>query len=136
MTAFIRLESCVDQVFNAFVNLMQEIAANQDLHEDGEAAHEVNHGPFTEEVADLIEDISVEQATIDMEETEDRNTGTEREMLYENGRITVGENLLLTMAFIMGHKLSMVASRDLITLLELHCPEKDNAVNLENSSNI
>lgn len=71
-----------------------------------------------------------------MEETEDRNTGTEREMLYENGRITVGENLLLTMAFIMRHKLSMVASCNLITLLELHCPEKNNAVSLENSSNI
>lgn len=54
------MESCVDQVFNAFVNLMQEIPVNQDLHEDGEAAHEVNHGPFPEEVADLIKDISVE----------------------------------------------------------------------------
>lgn len=36
--------------------------------------------------------------------------------------------LLLTMAFIMRHKLSMVASDDLITLLKLPYPAENNAV--------
>ena len=31
----------------------------------------------------------------------------EDELLYEDSRITVGESLLLTMAFIMRHKMSL-----------------------------
>ena len=49
-------------------------------------------------------------------------------MLYQDSRITVGESLALTMAFIVWHKLSTVASNDLISLLELHCPKENNAV--------
>ena len=114
---------------------MQQLSADnvQDLHGDSmKAAHEINHSTFTEEVADLIEDtVTVENMTVNVEEAIHQNgeIGHEDEMLYEHGaRITVGESLLLTMAFIMRHKLSIVASRDLITLLELHCPEKNKAV--------
>ena len=52
----------------------------------------------------------------------------EQELLYDNAQITLGESLLLTMAFIVRHKLSMVASDDLIALLELHCPQNNNTV--------
>lgn len=61
-----------------------------------------------------------------VEETKDESI--EHELLYQDSRITVGESLALTMAFIMRHKLSMVATNDLISLLELHCPKENNAV--------
>lgn len=121
-----------DHVFSEFVNLIQDIPAyNGESHEerDGaheETSHEENLVSFTEEVADLIEEIKEENINVDTEETKSRNI--EDELLYDNGRITVGESLLLTMALIMRHKLSMVASDDLITLLELHCPKENNAV--------
>lgn len=81
---------------------------------------------LTEDVADLLEEIEVENPAVNIEET--RNTNAENELLYENSRITVGESLLLIMAFIMRHKLSLVASEDLISLVELHCPGQNNAL--------
>lgn len=111
---------------------MQQLSAdNEDLHEDSmKAAHEINHKYFYRR-GDLIEDtVTVENMTVNIEEAIHQNgeIGHEDEMLYEHGaRITVGESLVLTMAFIMRHKLSIVASRDLITLLELHCPEKQSS---------
>lgn len=81
---------------------------------------------YAEEVASLIEEIEVEKVAFGVEETKDKST--EHELLYQDSRITVGESLALTMAFIMRHKLSMVASNDLISLLELHCPKENNAV--------
>lgn len=81
---------------------------------------------LTEDVADLLEEIEVENPAVNIEET--RNTNAENELLYENSRITVGESLLLVMAFIMRYKLSLVASEDLISLGELHCPGQNNAL--------
>ena len=81
---------------------------------------------ITEDVADLLEEIEVENPAVNIEET--RNTNVENELLYENSRITVGESLLLIMAFIMRHKLSLVASEDLIGRVELHCPGQNNAL--------
>ena len=67
----------------------------------------------------------MEKVALGVKETEDKSI--EHELLYQDSRITVGESLALTMAF-MRHKLSMVASNDLISLLELHCPKENNAV--------
>jgi len=120
-------ESADDHVFSDFVNLMQDIPPNEDqLHEDRETVHEENQVTFTEELSDLIEEIEVENARVDTEEPKNQNV--EHELMYENARITVGESLLITMAFIMRHRLSMVASDDLIALLQLHCPKENNAV--------
>ena len=92
---------------------MQQISANEDLHEDSvKAAHEINHITFAEEVSELIEDtVTVENMAVNVEEVIHQNgeIGLEHEMLFEHGaRITVGESLLLTMAFMMRHKLSIV----------------------------
>ena len=96
---------------------MQEMSANEECDEEvGEPGDEIQL-TITDEVADLIEKIEVENVKLHTEETGD-----------ENARITVGESLLLTMAFIMRPKLSMVASDDLISLLELCCPKDNNAV--------
>lgn len=59
-------------------------------------AHEENQVIFTEELANLIEEIAVENARVDTEEPKNQNV--EHELLYENERITVRESLLITMA--------------------------------------
>ena len=41
---------------------------------------------------------------------------SKNKLLYENARVTVGESHLLVMAFILRHKLSMVAASDLLEL--------------------
>lgn len=107
---------------------MQDISANanEEVHEESTSVHDEIQGTFTEELADLIEEIEVEKVVAGTEETKEESI--EDELLYEDSRITVGESLLLTMAFIMRHKMSMVASNDLISLLELHCPKENNTV--------
>lgn len=80
---------------------------------------------LTEDVADIIEEIEVEASATTSKNTKEN---VEHKLLYENARVTVGESLLLTMAFIMRYKLSMVASDDLLKLLELHCPMSSLAV--------
>lgn len=107
---------------------MQDISANanEEVHEESTSVHDEIQGTFTEELADLIEEIEVEKVAAGTEETKEESI--EDELLYEDSRITVGESLLLTMAFIMRHKMSMVASNDLISLLELHCPKENNTV--------
>ena len=99
---------------------MQEMSANEESDEEISEPGDEIQLTITDEVADLIEKIEVENVELHTEETGDQNAGSG--LLFENARITVGESLLLTMAFIMRHKLSMVASDDLISLLELHCP--------------
>lgn len=113
---------------NEFVSLMQDIPANEEFPEESNTVQEEipDTYMYAEEVASLIEEIEVEKVAFGVEETKDKST--ERELLYQDSRITVGESLALTMAFIMRHKLSMVASNDLISLLELHCPKENNAV--------
>lgn len=113
-------------VFNEFVDLMQEMSANEESDEEISEPGDEIQLTITDEVADVIEKIEVENVELHTEETGDQNA--ESGLLFENARITVGESLLLTMAFIMRHKLSMVASDDLISLLELHCPKDNNAV--------
>lgn len=121
-------ESAAADEFNEFVSLMQDISANEEFLEDSNTAHEEISDTYvyTEELASLIEEIEVDKVAWGLKETKDEST--ESELLYEGSRITVGESLALTMAFIMRHKLSMVASNDLISLLELHCPKENNAV--------
>ena len=81
---------------------------------------------FTEEIANLVEEIEMEEIKLTVDESQKQ--ASENELLYENARVTVGESLLLVMAFIMRHNLSMVASSDLLELLELHCPKENRAV--------
>ena len=121
-------EKAVDHNFDEFVSLMQNIPANEEFPEESNTVHEEIQDTYmySEELASLIEEIEVEKVALDVEETKDESK--EHKLLYEDSRITVGESLALTMAFIMRHKLSMVASNDLISLLELHCPKENNAV--------
>lgn len=121
-------ENAADHKFNEFVSLMQDIPANEEFPEESNTVQEEipDTYMYAEEVASLIEEIEVEKVAFGVEETKDKST--EHELLYQDSRITVGESLALTMAFIMRHKLSMVASNDLISLLELHCPKENNAV--------
>ena len=121
-------ENAADHKFNEFVSLMQDIPSNEEFPEESNTVQEEipDTYMYAEEVASLIEEIEVEKVTFGVEETKDKST--EHELLYQYSRITVGESLALTMAFIMQHKLSMVASNDLISLLELHCPKENNAV--------
>lgn len=121
-------ENAADHKFDEFVNLMQDIPANEEFPEESNTVHEEIPDTYlyAEQLASLIEEIEVEKVAMGVEETEDEST--ELELLYEDSRITVGKSLALIMAFIMQHKLSMVASNDLISLLELHCPKENNAV--------
>lgn len=121
-------ENAADHKFHEFVNLMQDIPANEEFPEESNTVHEEIPDTYlyAEQLASLIEEIEVEKVAMGVEETEDEST--ELELLYEDSRITVGKSLALIMAFIMQHKLSMVASNDLISLLELHCPKENNAV--------
>lgn len=121
-------ENAADHKFNEFVSLMQDIPANEEFPEESNTVQEEipDTYMYAEEVASLIEEIEVEKVAFGVEETKDKST--EHELLYQDSRITVGESLALTMALIMRHKLSMVASNDLISLLELHCPKENNAV--------
>ena len=72
-------------MFDDIVNLIDahEISANEDLHEDSEAAYEETHGSFTEEEADLIEDTLVERAP-NVEETEVQKTDIEHVCKWPN----------------------------------------------------
>ena len=121
-------ENAADHKFNEFVSLMQDIPANEEFPEESNTVQEEipDTYMYAEEVPSLIEEIEVEKVAFGVEETKDKST--EHKLLYQDSRITVGESLALTMAFIMRHKLSMVASNDLISLLELHCPKENNAV--------
>lgn len=121
-------ENAADHKFDEFVSLMQDIPANEEFPEESNTVHEEISDTYlyAEQLASLIEEIEVEKVALGVEETKDEST--ELELLYEDSRITVGESLALIMAFIMRHKLSMVASNDLISLLELHCPKENNAV--------
>ena len=121
-------ETAADHKFNEFVSLMQDIPANEEFPEESNTVQEEISDMYiyTEELASLIEEIEVEKVALGVKETEDKSI--EHELLYQGSRITVGESLALTMVFIMRHKLSMVASNDLISLLELHCPKENNAV--------
>ena len=122
------VENNTDGAFGDFVHLMQGTPRNEECQETyAEPCDFPVQDILTEELADLVEEIEVENMTADPEETK-KTQNSEHELLYGNARITVGESLLLTMAFIMRHKLSMVASDDLISLLELHCPAENNAV--------
>lgn len=122
---FSSAESVTGHLYNAFFTLMQGIPANEELPDESDTVHEEFQVTFTEELADLTEEIEVENVAMGIEETKEGNK--EHELLYEDSRITVGESLLLTMAFVIRHKLSMVATNDLISLLELHCPKGNNA---------
>ena len=74
---------------------------------------------LTEDIADIMEEIEIEDANM---ESQNINENNENNLLYDEAKITVGESLLLVMAFIVRHKLSMVAAADLLKLIELHCP--------------
>ena len=121
-------ENAADHKFDEFVSLMQDIPANEEFPEESNAVQEEVPDTYiyAEELASLIEEIEVEKVASGVEETKDESI--EHELLYQDSRITVGESLALTMAFIMRQKLSMVATNDLIILLELHCPKENNAV--------
>ena len=124
--------SAAADVFSEILSLMQaEHIQPQATEESNEESRETGQldeiqGACTEELADLIEEVEVEK--LDVGTSEETSDGNLENQLYENGRITVGESLLLIMAFIVRHKLSMVATNDLISLLELHCPKDNNAV--------
>ena len=81
---------------------------------------------FVQEITACV-DLEVD-AAISLRQITKQSCRAMHKLLYENARVTVGESLLLTMAFIMRYKLSMVASDDLLKLLELHCPMSSLAV--------
>ena len=97
-------ENAADHKFNEFVSLMQDIPANEEFPEESNAVQEEISDMYiyTEELASLIEEIEVEKVALGVKETEDKSI--EQELLYQDSRITVGESLALTMAFIMRHK--------------------------------
>ena len=122
-------ENTSDHAFWEFVNIMQDVPADDDheLHKEIEPGHgEIL--TFVEDLADFLEYQDLMQLTETLEIGSDTKTDKQEEHLYENSRITVAESLMLTMAFVMRHKLPIVASEDLLSLLELHCPKDNNAV--------
>ena len=112
-------------------NLLQDIPAGEEFDQEFPSVTETAHAEIpinlTEESADLVEEIEIEDLAVNFEDSINKED-VKQELLYDNARITLGESLLLTMAFIVRHKLSMVASDDLIALLELHCPQNNNTV--------
>ncbi len=129
------LETCISySVHDENVPFMSVMSMMQDCSypypseevDMGEGTCELNcktHIELTEEIADLMEEIEIEDA-----DTENPNENNENSLLYKEARVTVGESLLLIMTFSMRHKLSMIATADLLKLIELHCPSSNLAV--------
>jgi hypothetical protein len=91
---FSSAESVTGHLYNDFFTLMQGIPANEELPDESDTVHEEFQVTFTEELADLTEEIEVENVAMGIEETKEGNK--EHELLYEDSRITVGESLLLS----------------------------------------
>ena len=48
--------------------------------------------------------------------------------LYQDSSLSVSESSLLVMAFAVCHKLSGVALKDLLELIQLHCPKLNKCI--------
>lgn len=86
------LENNTDGAFSDFVDLMQGTPRNEECQETyAEPCDFPVQDILTEELADLIEEIEVENMTTDPEKTK-KTHNSEHELLYGNARITVRES--------------------------------------------
>lgn len=135
VSVFDGLESCTtcpandeSVPFMSVMNLIQDCSYPH-LNEEADTGEGTNEFKYetqvelTEDIADLMEEIEIEDASA---KTQDENN--ESNLLYEQAKVTVGESLLLIMTFSIRHKLSMVATADLLRLIELHCPLSNLAI--------
>ena len=86
------LENNTDGAFSDFVDLMQGTRRNEECQKTyAEPCDFPVQDILTEELADLIEEIEVENMTTDPEKTK-KTHNSEHELLYGNARITVRES--------------------------------------------
>ena len=114
--------------FTSVMNLIQDCSYPylSEKADTGDGTNELKYetqAELTEDIADLMEENDIEEASV-----ENQNENNEHNLLYEQAKVTVGESLLLIMTFSMRHKLSMVATADLLKLIELHCPLSNLAI--------
>ena len=81
----------------------------------------------SELLSDIVTDyIQVFESQNSEGRDKESSTSAEKCLLYKNSQVTLEESMLLISSFVLRHKLSNVATEDLLHLVSLHCPQ-DNS---------